>query len=184
MSTRLQPHRKARMAWSVSCHRYWVRILYGRHRLRQYQDFKFQQRKNCCVRNTRFQVFSKVPPDSKCTMMSRTTVAQVPQGNRKYCFIIGGIPFELAKQVKEKSAIPSWKRHLSILPAKNSARVSIFIKQYMMRWFAKPLSSTGMPILQLDSCLTWDNSLTLPRIWTLPKAGFFSAINWINHDES
>ena len=30
----------------------------------------------------------------------RKTIAKIPAANRNYCFIIGGIPFELAKQVR------------------------------------------------------------------------------------
>ncbi|MBP8724568.1 MAG: hypothetical protein KBF37_02725 [Saprospiraceae bacterium] len=44
--------------------------------------------------------FQKSIPDEEVYKEMRRVVAQIPSANRNYCFIIGGIPYELAKQVR------------------------------------------------------------------------------------
>ncbi len=44
--------------------------------------------------------FQKSIPDDQVYQDVRKTVATIPDANREICFIIGGIPFELAKQVR------------------------------------------------------------------------------------
>lgn len=44
--------------------------------------------------------FQKNISDEQAYTEVRKVIGQIPQTNREYCFIIGGIPFELAKQVR------------------------------------------------------------------------------------
>ena len=45
--------------------------------------------------------FQKSIPDEQVYKDVRAVVSQIPSSNRQTCFIIGGIPFELAKQVRD-----------------------------------------------------------------------------------
>ncbi len=44
--------------------------------------------------------FQKNISDDQVYQEVKQTISKVPQANRNYCFIIGGIPFELAKQIR------------------------------------------------------------------------------------
>ncbi|MEP7195962.1 MAG: hypothetical protein ABI851_05540 [Saprospiraceae bacterium] len=81
----------------------------------------------------------------------RSVVSQIPSSNRKTCFIIGGIPFELAKQVrdgKERYTVLMAPKDYSISGDKQRAGVNIYKAVY---------DETGCKIFVFD----WDANFTI-----------------------
>ena len=95
--------------------------------------------------------FQKSTPDQQVYNDVRTTVAQVPQGNRKSCFIIGGIPFELAKQVREG------KERYTVLKAPSEYTASGEKQRAGLNIYKAVYDETGCKTFIFD----WDANFTI-----------------------
>jgi hypothetical protein len=103
--------------------------------------------------------FEKGATDEAVATEVKAKAQQVPAGLRKTCFIIGGIPFELAKKVrngKERYTVLSAPSAYQLDNAKGKAGLNIY---------KSIAESTGCQQFVFD----WDANFTIGYLLTLPQ---------------
>jgi hypothetical protein len=103
--------------------------------------------------------FQENTDDQKVYQEVKAKASQIPQGQRKTCFIIGGVPFEMAKAVrqgKERYTVLNAPTEYNLDNAKSKAGVNIYraIKD-----------ATGCDQFVFD----WDANFTIGFLLNLPQ---------------
>lgn len=84
---------------------------------------------------------------------------QIPAGNRKTCFIIGGVPFDLAKQVR------NGKERYTVLDAPSAYKLTDAKSKAGLNIYKAIADATGCNQFVFD----WDANFTIGYLLTLPS---------------
>lgn len=95
--------------------------------------------------------FQKSISDEQAYSDVRKVITQVPAANREYCFIIGGIPFELAKQVR------SGKERYTVLKAPGDYKAEGDKQRSGINIYKAIADETGCKTFVFD----WDANFTI-----------------------
>ena len=97
--------------------------------------------------------------DAKVAADVKAKVSQVPESQRQTCFIIGGVPFELAKQVRQG------KERFTVLNAPDAYKLDKAKSKAGLNIYRAVAEATGCKQFVFD----WDANFTIGYLLTLPN---------------
>ncbi|WP_210521439.1 acetate and sugar kinases/Hsc70/actin family protein [Hymenobacter terricola] len=103
--------------------------------------------------------FEKATPDATVAADVKAKVAQVPADLRGTCFIIGGVPFELAKKVRKG------KERYTVLDAPSAYQLDNAKSKAGLNIYQSIAEATGCRQFVFD----WDANFTIGYLLTLPQ---------------
>ncbi len=103
--------------------------------------------------------FEKEVADATVYDEIKAEAKQIPDGNRQTCFIIGGVPFELAKQVR------NGKERFTVLKAPSGYEAKNAKQKAGLNIYKAVADATGCKQFVFD----WDANFTIGFLLDLPK---------------
>ena len=103
--------------------------------------------------------FEKSTPDATVAAEVKAKASQVPVDLRAMCFIIGGVPFELAKKVRKG------KERYTVLDAASAYQLDNAKSKAGLNIYQSVAEATGCKQFVFD----WDANFTIGYLLTLPK---------------